>query len=482
MAYRVLLCCVLVFGFAVSATAQDRISRTDRTKMRETRETMRSLAQDLRAWSGTNENKYPEKLQKLVDANLRDAVPKDAWGNEFSYSLDEEAGYKLVSLGGDGKLGGEGGAADITFTRNGEKIELNADQQAELEKQRDAARHEARVTLARARMVAVGIEVVQHRREKGSWPAKLEAAKRTGTETEDKAVNACFLDPWGNEYAIRILPQDNLALVCWGADGVEGGTGRDVDFVITERDIRRQTRNTDEWGGGFERNMDWQVQNLSEEVQSWKQQACKLPDELIDLTRPIPLKDGKQANALRNNIPSDEWGREYIYLRLDDENFAIVALGKDGVAGGMKEDADHIAPMPGSSSEGMIRRGGRGMVKVPPNNDNRNNEGLADVATEQMRDIAEKLKAHKDETGKFPDSLDDIKDKLAGGEVPNDPWDRAFTYELSDAGYTLTCLGSDGEPGGEGHAADITWTHEGKQEAAATEPEREPEPVPERGR
>jgi len=44
------------------------------------------------------------------------AVPKDPWGNDYVYELDEESpsGYKITSYGSDGAPGGEGQAADIT--------------------------------------------------------------------------------------------------------------------------------------------------------------------------------------------------------------------------------------------------------------------------------------------------------------------------------------------------------------------------------
>jgi general secretion pathway protein G len=41
-------------------------------------------------------------------------VPRDAWGNEFIYSLDDpDFEYVIRSYGSDGKPGGEGDAADL---------------------------------------------------------------------------------------------------------------------------------------------------------------------------------------------------------------------------------------------------------------------------------------------------------------------------------------------------------------------------------
>lgn len=468
---RTLAVCLMLLACA-PAFAQDEITQTDRTKMRETRETMRSLMQDLRAWAETHENAYPEKLQALVDASLRKDVPKDAWDNAFTYATDTDAGYRLTSFGADGKAGGQGAAADIVFTRDGELVVLNADQQAELERKREAARHEARVTLARARMVVCAEQALAYRRENQKWPAQLSEAIRKGDKPEDKRVNACFTDPWGKPFELRILPADNVAVICRGADGAEDGHGRDADFVITERDVRRKTRNADRWGD-WRPNMDWQAQNLAEEIETWRKHTGKLPAELADLLRPIPLASGKQLPALRNNIPGDDWGREYIYLRLDDENFAVVALGKDGVAGGIREDADTICPEPGTLQQ---ERGRRGMVMVQPKVDPaiKENEAKIEVAAEQLRDLAEKLAAYKQDKGSYPEKLSDIADRLASGEVPQDPWDAEFVYERTEAGFKLTCTGSDKQAGGTGQASDIIWTEQGRQE-----PEPEPETEPE---
>jgi general secretion pathway protein G len=45
---------------------------------------------------------------------LKKAVPADPWGNEYSYSTGGQAGYEIVSLGADGRPGGEGDGADIS--------------------------------------------------------------------------------------------------------------------------------------------------------------------------------------------------------------------------------------------------------------------------------------------------------------------------------------------------------------------------------
>ncbi len=43
----------------------------------------------------------------------RRTLPVDGWGNAFVYRGDEQFGYAIVSLGADGREGGEGNDADL---------------------------------------------------------------------------------------------------------------------------------------------------------------------------------------------------------------------------------------------------------------------------------------------------------------------------------------------------------------------------------
>ena len=73
--------------------------------------------------------RYPtsqEGLQALLSAPAgvgnwngpywkKGTLPKDPWGNEYKYTAPGQHGaYDIVSLGSDGKEGGEGAAKDIT--------------------------------------------------------------------------------------------------------------------------------------------------------------------------------------------------------------------------------------------------------------------------------------------------------------------------------------------------------------------------------
>jgi len=71
-------------------------------------------------------------------------------------------------------------------------------------------------------------------------------------------------------------------------------------------------------------------------------------------------------------------------------------------------------------------------------------------AINDMNVIAEALKYHKLEKASLPDSLEEIADRIEGGEVPLDPWGNEYIYrKISKSKFDIICLGADGEEGGE---------------------------------
>lgn len=52
--------------------------------------------------------------------------------------------------------------------------------------------------------------------------------------------------------------------------------------------------------------------------------------------------------------------------------------------------------------------------------------------------------------GDYPEDLEAIADKMPGGKVPVDPFTKeAYTYEITETGFIITCLGKDGSEGGD---------------------------------
>jgi Type II secretion system (T2SS), protein G len=75
-------------------------------------------------------------------------------------------------------------------------------------------------------------------------------------------------------------------------------------------------------------------------------------------------------------------------------------------------------------------------------------------ARELMVQVSRAIESFKRERGRAPETLDElVPGKLA--DVPLDPWNHPFEYEMTARGYRLCCLGSDGSSGGDGDASDL---------------------------
>lgn len=99
------------------------------------------------------------------------------------------------------------------------------------------------------------------------------------------------------------------------------------------------------------------------------------------------------------------------------------------------------------------------------------------TARSQVEMIGAALDAFRLDVGRYPtaaEGLDALNTAPAGGsaqgwngpylkkKVPLDPWKRPYVFrspgEVDTSGYDLLSLGADGQPGGEGEAADIaSW-------------------------
>jgi len=88
----------------------------------------------------------------------------------------------------------------------------------------------------------------------------------------------------------------------------------------------------------------------------------------------------------------------------------------------------------------------------------------------QIRDFEQALELYKLDVGRFPrteEGLDALVRAPSGsrgwngpylkkGEVPNDPWGKAYGYQLDGSYFTITSFGADGRSGGSGEDADVT--------------------------
>ena len=67
---------------------------------------------------------------------------------------------------------------------------------------------------------------------------------------------------------------------------------------------------------------------------------------------------------------------------------------------------------------------------------------------------------------KPPSTADGLAEVMDGGAVPKDSWNNDFIYVSPGPGgeqYDLGSLGSDGQEGGNGNAADLKWSEMQKE-------------------
>lgn len=469
---RLLAATSLLICLATPHLAQDKpapkIKAADRAKILATKDTLRKLAGDLKAAKSVL-GSYPERLDELVKNQLIEKVPKDGWDRDFVYAPSKSTGYELTSLGADGKAGGEGGDADIVWTEEGLRQTLSAEEAQALAARRAEQRQQGFRVIALFRMKALAQLALRHRREKSAWPDGLEDLKAGVQGDQQKLLAACFSDPWGKAFVFKALPNENFAFICYGSDGAEGGSGHAADFTITEREVRDSIRTDEGDWRGFGSNQDWRVEDLAAAVRQYRKANKKLPDELQDLTR--------GAQRIRNEIPKDAFGNEYLYVVLGGDDFHIISLGSDGRPGGLGDGVDRISPMPGQAiyeEEG----GERDLVPAPKPAPENSEENLAliTVAEAQMRDIMTRASEQQRETRAWPEKLDDLAPRLPGKVVPLDPWESPYEWELTRneagevTGARVICRGCDKAAGGERAAADFAINELGERVELAPAP------------
>jgi general secretion pathway protein G len=79
---------------------------------------------------------------------------------------------------------------------------------------------------------------------------------------------------------------------------------------------------------------------------------------------------------------------------------------------------------------------------------------------QDLRNMLQVAEAMHAETGRWPESIEELaRNKEAALRlegIQKDPWGGDYIYDISSGSPTVTCLGADGQPGGQGEAADRT--------------------------
>ncbi len=121
-----MLLVVAIIGLLAALIAPQLGKQFGRSQVKITRASMQNLATKIEMFRADvgrlptdNEGlealvERPQGVEEWDGPYLGQAtVPKDAWNHDFVYRLDDEWGFRLISLGADGREGGEGEAADL---------------------------------------------------------------------------------------------------------------------------------------------------------------------------------------------------------------------------------------------------------------------------------------------------------------------------------------------------------------------------------
>lgn len=118
-----MLAVIVLIGIVMTVIGQNVFQRMEQGKFNAAKAQVQSLSMKVEAYALDN-GSPPQRLEDLArrpgDARnwagpyARESELKDPWGNDFLYRYPGENGpFDLVSLGSDGRAGGEGTAADI---------------------------------------------------------------------------------------------------------------------------------------------------------------------------------------------------------------------------------------------------------------------------------------------------------------------------------------------------------------------------------
>lgn len=87
---------------------------------------------------------------------------------------------------------------------------------------------------------------------------------------------------------------------------------------------------------------------------------------------------------------------------------------------------------------------------VGPNVYKKLEEARVDTTKAQMVQIEQTINMYHAQKRRLPDTLDEIKEEIQGGEIPVDGWGNEFIYrKTGKKEFELVSLGADGEEGGE---------------------------------
>lgn len=111
---------IAIIGVLMTVVAVNVIGYLDDANVDATKIQIKKIEEALTVYASKHRGKYPSTSEGLDAAKKyfpNNETPVDAWGNEFQYFSPGTHGdhpYEIVSMGKDGREGGEDANADIT--------------------------------------------------------------------------------------------------------------------------------------------------------------------------------------------------------------------------------------------------------------------------------------------------------------------------------------------------------------------------------
>ena len=110
---------IAIIGVLMTVVAVNVVGYLDEANVSATKIQIKNMESALTTFAAKHRGKYPSTGEGLDAAKKffpNNTVPTDAWGNAFQYRSpgNGSAAYEIISLGKDGKDGGEEANADIS--------------------------------------------------------------------------------------------------------------------------------------------------------------------------------------------------------------------------------------------------------------------------------------------------------------------------------------------------------------------------------
>lgn len=92
--------------------------------------------------------------------------------------------------------------------------------------------HSQRVKAAKNNIARLQSAVDQYYVEKGKYPQSLNDLTASNDSSGIKFIKKVPKDPWGNDFSYKVpgLHNEDFSISSFGADGAEGGDGRNADI------------------------------------------------------------------------------------------------------------------------------------------------------------------------------------------------------------------------------------------------------------